>query len=375
LADAGKPRGLAICPQGRILPHEKGARAMRFAGQQVVITGAAGVYGRGLAEAFAREGAQLLLTDGDAGALAALANVLPPGRVELHPADLTDDGALDGLIAAVTSKGAPQVLINNAGIYPFIPLMDVTGAEWDKILGVNTRAPFRLMQGIGHAMAAAGRGSIVNVTSAAADVHRGNGVPYGASKCALEYLTRAFALELGPSGVRVNSARPGFAEGSAGNPMPGGYAEAIRARSLMGALGTPADFAAGVMFLCSDDARFMPYRTLRDDGILEFDHRTIIRDARRTARQQLEDTPIALKFCKHEFTLTDLRWVYEAFVLDKVDPANFRRKVEQANDFVRASDSLITFGSEPGRPARLYTAGKTKYLNPPIRFRRKLRPR
>jgi 8-oxo-dGTP diphosphatase len=125
----------------------------------------------------------------------------------------------------------------------------------------------------------------------------------------------------------------------------------------------------------SDDARFMPYRTLRDDGILEFDHRTIIRDARRTARQQLEDTPIALKFCKHEFTLTDLRWVYEAFVLDKVDPANFRRKVEQANDFVRASDSLITFGSEPGRPARLYTAGKTKYLNPPIRFRRKLRPR
>ena len=118
----------------------------------------------------------------------------------------------------------------------------------------------------------------------------------------------------------------------------------------------------------------MPYRTLRDDGILEFDHRTIIRDARRTARQQLEDTPIALKFCKGEFTLTDLRWVYEAFVLDKVDPANFRRKVEQANDFVRASDSLITFGSEPGRPARLYTAGKTKYLNPPIRFRRKLRP-
>ena len=230
---------------------------MRFAGQQVVITGAAGVYGRGLAEAFAREGAQLLLTDGDAGALAGLANALPPGRVVLHPADLTEDTALDGLIAAATSKGAPQVLINNAGIYPFIPLLDVAGAEWDKIISVNTRAPFRLMQGIGRAMAAVGRGSIVNVTSAAAEVHRGNGVPYGASKCALEYLTRAFALELGPSGVRVNSARPGFAEGSAGNPMPEGYAEAIRSRSLMGALGTPADFAAGVMFLCSDDARFM----------------------------------------------------------------------------------------------------------------------
>ena len=257
MADLGKGIDLAIRPQGRILPSEKGASAMRFAGQQVVITGAAGVYGRGLAEAFAREGAQLLLTDGDAGALAGLANALPPGRVVLHPADLTEDAALDGLIAAATSKGAPQVLINNAGIYPFIPLMDVAGAEWDKIISVNTRAPFRLMQGIGRAMAAVGRGSIVNVTSAAAEVHRGNGVPYGASKCALEYLTRAFALELGPPGVRVNSARPGFAEGSAGNPMPEGYAEAIRSRSLMGALGTPADFAAGVMFLCSDDARFM----------------------------------------------------------------------------------------------------------------------
>ena len=125
----------------------------------------------------------------------------------------------------------------------------------------------------------------------------------------------------------------------------------------------------------SDDARFMPYRALRDQGMLEFDHRTIIRDARRTARQQLEDTPIALQFCKNEFTLSQLRWVYEAFVLDAVDPANFRRKVEQVKDFVRPSDSVITFGSEPGRPARLYTAGKAKYLNPPIRFRRKLAPR
>ncbi|MFM7304924.1 MAG: hypothetical protein ACKO4X_16555, partial [Alphaproteobacteria bacterium] len=80
MAAARKGRGLAIRPQGRILPREKGASAMRFAGQQVVITGAAGVYGRGLVEAFAQEGAHLLLSDGDAAALAALANALPPGR-------------------------------------------------------------------------------------------------------------------------------------------------------------------------------------------------------------------------------------------------------------------------------------------------------
>ncbi|WP_137127289.1 SDR family NAD(P)-dependent oxidoreductase [Roseomonas sp. HF4] len=228
--------------------------ADRFAGKKVVVTGAAGVYGAALSAGFAAEGATLLLTDYDAGRLAAATAGLPAARVALHPADLTADGGIDGLVAAACVGGAPDVLVNNAGIYPFIPLMEVTPAQYDRILGVNARAPFRLMQGIGGAMAEAGRGAIVNVTSAAAEVVRGNGVPYGASKVALEYLTRAFALELGPRGVRVNSARPGFAEGSAEVTMPTGYAEAIRARSLLGSMGPPAEFARVVMWLCSDEA-------------------------------------------------------------------------------------------------------------------------
>jgi 3-oxoacyl-[acyl-carrier protein] reductase len=236
---------------------------MRFAGQTVLLTGAAGVYGRAAAAAFAQEGASLVLTDHDAAALRDAARGLPADRVALHPADLTDDAALDALVAAA---GAPDVLVNNAGLYPFIPLMEVTPAEYDRILSVNTRAPFRLMQGIGGAMAAAGRGCIVNVTSAAAEVIRGNGVPYGASKCALEYLTRAFALELGPRGVRVNAIRPGFAEGSAAVTMPPGYAEAIRARSLLGRSAMPQDFAAVLLFLCSEEARFMTGSVLDAGG-------------------------------------------------------------------------------------------------------------
>lgn len=239
---------------------------MRFENRKVVITGAAGVYGRALAAAFAAEGATLLLSDRDPASLAEAAPSLPAARLALHAADLRDDAALDGLIAAAKAGGAPEVLVNNAGLYPFIPLMEVTPAEYDLILDVNARAPFRLMQGIGAAMAQAGRGSIVNVTSSAADVIRGNGVPYGASKCALEYLTRAFAVELGSSGVRVNSARPGFAEGSAQVTMPPGYAEAIRGRSLLGKLNTPADFAAAVLFLCSEEAGFITGSVLDAGG-------------------------------------------------------------------------------------------------------------
>lgn len=228
--------------------------AHRFAGKKVVVTGAAGVYGAALATAFAAEGARLVLTDRDPTRLAEAAAALPADRIELHAADLARDEGIDALVAAATAGGAPDALVNNAGIYPFIPLMEVTPGQYDRILGVNARAPFRLMQGIGGAMAEAGRGAIVNVTSAAADVVRGNGVPYGASKAALEYLTRAFALELGPRGVRVNSARPGFAEGSAEVSMPPGYADAIRARSLLGSMGSPAEFAGVVLWLCSDEA-------------------------------------------------------------------------------------------------------------------------
>lgn len=230
---------------------------MRYENRKVVITGAAGVYGRALAAAFAAEGATLVLSDRDPAALAAAAPDLPPARLMLHAADLSDDASLDEFVAAAIAGSAPDVLVNNAGLYPFIPLMEVTPAEYDRIMDVNTRAPFRLMQGIGAAMAQAGRGSIVNVTSSAAEVIRGNGVPYGASKCALEYLTRAFAIELGPKGVRVNSARPGFAEGSVEVKMPAGYADAIRARNLLGRVNRPEDFAGAILFLCSDEASFI----------------------------------------------------------------------------------------------------------------------
>ena len=239
---------------------------MRFRDQKVVITGAAGVYGRELAAGFAAEGARLLLTDRDLAQLAAASALLPSDRTILHVADLARDADIDRLVAAANEGGAPHVLVNNAGLYPFIPLMEVKPAEYDLMLDVNLRAPFRLMQGIGAAMAAAGRGSIVNVTSAAAEVIRGNGVPYGASKCALEFFTRAFAMELAPHGVRVNSARPGFLEGSAQVTMPAGYAEAIAARTPLRRPIREGEFTRAVMFLCSEDASYITGSVLDSGG-------------------------------------------------------------------------------------------------------------
>lgn len=119
----------------------------------------------------------------------------------------------------------------------------------------------------------------------------------------------------------------------------------------------------------SDEAKFFPYRKLRRSTMLEFDHREIIGDARRRARRQLENTDIALGFCEKQFTMSELRWVYEAFLRGPVDPANFRRKVEAAEGFVVPAGTPTTTGS-PGRPAQYYSAGPADRPEPPIRFRR-----
>jgi len=117
-------------------------------------------------------------------------------------------------------------------------------------------------------------------------------------------------------------------------------------------------------------ADFITYRQARSPRALEFDHRTIVRDARRLASRQLETTPIALEFCRREFTMTELRQVYEAFYQRPLDPANFRRKVIEVEDFVIPLDFVETHSDSPGRPARLYRRGRAQSLYPPIHFRR-----
>lgn len=125
--------------------------------------------------------------------------------------------------------------------------------------------------------------------------------------------------------------------------------------------------------LHSDDACFMRYRDLRSKNVLEFDHRDIIDDARKLATKMLEDTSLAIAFCRPKFTISELRGVYEAFLQEEVDPANFRRKVEKVPGFVEPLDEYADFGSSPGRPAQMYRAGfasRTRSdLEVPIRFR------
>jgi 3-oxoacyl-[acyl-carrier protein] reductase len=230
----------------------------QFEGRKVVITGAAGTYGGELSHAFAAAGATLCLSDLRADALAALARALalPPARLLTHATDLTNDASIRDFIETVgRAWQAPDVVINNAGIYPFGGLLEIDVAFWDNVMAVNLRAPFLIMQGFAKAMLAQGiKGCFVTVSSGAAELLRTNGVPYCVSKRGLEWLAKGFALDLAKDGIRVNLVRPGLAAGALAD-FPPGYLEGMRAASPMGRTAEPGELADAVMFLASDAAR------------------------------------------------------------------------------------------------------------------------
>ncbi len=234
-----------------------------------VITGACGIYGGWIADAFARAGAKLCLVDRDPAALAArLAEAQGAAGSFTVAADLTDDAALHALADTLGERwGAPDVLVNNAGIYPSGFLLDIGAAEWDRILDINLRVPFLLTQRVAKLMIAAGRpGSIVNISSGAAHKMRRSVVPYCLSKTALDRLTKGYALELAPYGIRVNAVEPGFAPGSTASPLTAAHVEATLAGIPLGRASTPDDAAGAVLFLCSPAAAYITGTSLAVDG-------------------------------------------------------------------------------------------------------------
>lgn len=243
-----------------------------LAGQRVLITGAARGIGLGIAEAFAAEGASLILLDRDGAALAEVAEKLSAKvAVETHAIDLGDSAAVAQLAAVVKEGGALRVLVNNAGIEyptpieapPRIPPIDVD-AEWSRLVDNNVSSMFRLTRALLPAMSAGA--AIINQASIWGKV----GVPhfsaYVASKHAIIGLTRSLAWELGPRGIRVNAVCPGWVRTEAAMRSAQAMAERnghsveeelqdIVAGQVMPRLLEPADIAGLYLFLASDDAR------------------------------------------------------------------------------------------------------------------------
>ena len=158
-----------------------------------------------------------------------------------------------------------DILVNNAGIYPVTATDQLTDDDLDAMLAINIRAPHVLVAEVAPAMAARGTGAIVNIGSWMAQVGSPFGAMYTATKAADEQLTRSWAAEYGPRGVRVNSLAPG-ATLTPGNEAARSALDSLTAGTPAGVVVEPQDIANGVLYLASDDASMVHGITLYVDG-------------------------------------------------------------------------------------------------------------
>jgi 3-oxoacyl-[acyl-carrier protein] reductase len=236
-----------------------------FDGKRVVITGASGIIGTWTAEAFSAAGAELLLCDNRAKPLAELA-----GRLGAHSAvsDLATASGVDEVLAAADRRWpTADILINNAGIYPRTPVASTDRGLIEAILDINVIAPFQLAQHVIATMTRSGvAGSVINLSSGAAQRTTRTGGLYAASKAALEMLTKALALESADAGIRVNAVAPGFAPGSEVSDLPPEHVEKMRRTIPLGRTSGPRDAPSAILWLCSSAASFVTGTTLTVDG-------------------------------------------------------------------------------------------------------------
>ncbi|MFI6444079.1 SDR family NAD(P)-dependent oxidoreductase [Kitasatospora sp. NPDC050543] len=243
----------------------------RLAGKSCVVTGAASGIGRAVAARFAREGASVVATDIDGQGLERLAAEFP-GAVSGVVGDVSKvPDARRMILAAVERHGRLDVLVANAGV---IPLMEVTEAEahdWDQVMAVDGRGMFLTCKYAIEAMLPAGGGAIVCVSSISGEAgQRGQSV-YGPAKFVASGLTKHLAVEWADRGIRVNAVAPGTITTERVRRLPqepGGpeYLAAIEQQHPMKRLGDPAEVAAAVLFLASDEASFITGAVLPVDG-------------------------------------------------------------------------------------------------------------
>jgi NAD(P)-dependent dehydrogenase (short-subunit alcohol dehydrogenase family) len=228
-------------------------------GKRVLISGGGSGIGAGLVEAFVRQGSQVVFFDvAVAESEALVARLTPDAEIapEFLPLDLRDLDALQAAVATIEARvGGIQVLVNNAANDDRHEIADITPAYWDERMAVNLRHLFFAAQAVAPSMKRAGGGAILNLGSISWHLALPDLLLYQTAKAGIEGMTRALARDLGGDGIRVNTIVPGNVE----TPRqlkwytPEGEAEILAAQCLKQRV-QPADVAALILFLASDDA-------------------------------------------------------------------------------------------------------------------------
>jgi 3-oxoacyl-[acyl-carrier protein] reductase len=242
-----------------------------FSGEVAFVTGSATGLGFAIARAFGLCGAAIVLNDLAEDRVEAACERLGQESIACrgYRADVRDAGAVSALITTIEAElGAPSILVANAGLYPNTPFLDVSEAEWDRVIDTNLKGVFLICQAVARSMVRADKaGRIIVVSSTAAQRAICGWSHYCASKAAGVMLTRAMALELGEHGIRVNAVLPGYVDvADGGRHLSVAYREGARAAAPLGRPGTPEDVARGVLMLASPLADFITGAAVVIDG-------------------------------------------------------------------------------------------------------------
>ena len=243
----------------------------RLQGRAALVTGAASGIGEATAKRLADDGAAVLVTDiQDVAGMQVVKDIVEGGgRASYHHLDVTSQHEWEAAVAAALEEfGRLDILVNNAGMGDLAAIEDTSLEDWNHTIGIDQTGVFLGMKTAAAALAASGHGSVINISSIfGTSGGFGTSPAYHAAKGAVRTLTKNVALHWADRGVRVNSVHPGFIDTpildqAKGTPIE----QAMLDVTPMGRLGKPAEIAAGVAYLASDDASFITGLELYIDG-------------------------------------------------------------------------------------------------------------
>ncbi|QSO49823.1 SDR family oxidoreductase [Alicyclobacillus mengziensis] len=241
-------------------------------GQTAIVTGASRGIGRSIAIALGRAGAHVVVNylKSQAAAAEVVETILNLGSKAIAvQADVSSPEEVETLVTASTSLGAPQILVNNAGISQSRLLLDTSLEEWDRMLKSNLTAPFLCTKAVLPYMLRSGYGRIVNISSIWGISGGSFEVAYSASKGGIIAFTKALAKEIGPSGITVNAVAPGAIETDMLQGLSQEEMLLLQARTPVGRLGHPDDVANAVVFLVSPRTSYITGQVISPNGGLE----------------------------------------------------------------------------------------------------------
>ena len=233
-----------------------------LAGLSALVTGATSGIGRAAAEELARHGAEVVVHGRNAAHGRAVVDAIAAesGKARFAAADLSEPRGPDEL---VQQSGTVDILVNNAGISWFGPTAELDAPTFDQLFVDNVRAPYFLVAALAPAMAARGSGAIINIGSMAGGVGMAGGAAYGATKAALASMTRSWAAEFSPAGVRVNTVASGPVYTAI---QPPEVTDAVGATTIMARAAQPAEIANVIVFLASPKASYVTGAVFAADG-------------------------------------------------------------------------------------------------------------